>query len=144
RLPSATVMEFEKERFGLGHYTLADNQRNPYYVEVLNMHKNGRINDEELLEIENTLRNTDIRNDVTDLLYRQARSSQYSLNINGGSQAHSYNMSLGHYSQDKEMIGESWRRLNLNIRNIFRPLSILEINAGIMYSNQLSRNNGIN
>lgn len=142
-LPSSSVMAFEKERYHLGHYNMAANQVNPYYVELLHAHAQGQIDDTTFAAEESLLVNVDSRQHVSEKLFRHARTANYTLNVNGGSAQYSYNLSLAHYSEAGEQIGNNWRRLNLNLRNVFRPLSYLELSAGIMYAQQENQSNGI-
>ncbi|MGK6352226.1 SusC/RagA family TonB-linked outer membrane protein [Parapedobacter sp. DT-150] len=142
-LPSATVMEIEKARYELGHYSFADNVTNPYYVELLHALDEGTLDAEAFTAQEKVLRQTDTRQQALEYLYRKASFSQYALNINGGTERYGYNLTSGYHGTKGGLIGDEGRRLNLGMRNRFKPYDGMEINVGVAYVNQRNRNNGV-
>lgn len=89
------------------------------------------------------MRKTDIRQEATDLLYQQSLNRQYSLNISGGGDAYTYYLSTGLDQDRSYTVGNESKRLNLNLRNTFKPLKNLELTAAVWYSNQRADNNGL-
>jgi TonB-linked outer membrane protein, SusC/RagA family len=142
-LPSATVMEIEKARYELGHYSFADNVTNPYYVELLHALDDGMIDANAFTEQENALRYNDTRQQALAYFYRRASFQQYALNIDGGTERYGYNITSGYHGTMGELIGDDSRRLNLGIRNRFKPHDGMEINVGVAYASQQSHGNGI-
>lgn len=142
-LPSATVMEIEKERYGLGHYTFADNITIPYYVELLKAYDDGLIDAQAMAAEERILRETDVRAQALAHLYRNRSFQQYALNASGGADRYTYNITAGYHGTAGDIIGNDSRRINLGVRNRFKPYDGMEIGMGVAYLSRNSSNNGI-
>lgn len=145
RLPSATVMEIEKDRFERGGQYLESVQQRPFpaYVELLVKHRDGVIDGAELARQEAAMRHADVRSEAMQHLYRGEAHEQYALNISGGGDSYRYYLSTG-YDQNKGMlVGNADNRFNLSMQNTFRPVKGLEVTAGIWYAQQQAGNNGI-
>jgi len=143
RLPSATVMEIERKIFESGGYTTSENTPLPAYVEMLIQRRDGGITDAEFAEREAAMRNTEIRREVMDHLYRNEVSQQYALSASGGAEVYSYHLSMGYDRRQATRIGDGNDRLNLRFLNTFRPTRNLEVAAGIRYTNQRRQRNGL-
>lgn len=142
-LPSATVMEIEKERYGLSHYGSGDRMPIPLYVEWLRAYDEGRISADELAATENMLRQTDTRRQAMDHLYRRSRFQQYALNVSGGAERYGYDVSAGYHNILGELISDDNRRLNLSMRNRFLLAPGTELVGTLAYVGQKNDNNGI-
>src|SRR5690606_3456931 len=90
RLPSATMMEIEKQRYGLGHYTFNERTPIPMYVEWLKAFDDGLVSAAQLADQERLMRNTDSRQQAMDYLYRDGGFRQYTLNVSGGAERYGY------------------------------------------------------
>ncbi|WP_257669181.1 SusC/RagA family TonB-linked outer membrane protein [Parapedobacter tibetensis] len=144
-LPSATVMDIEKELFERGGYYLESTNQRPFpaYVELLIKHKNGSIDDAELARQEAIMRKTDVRNEAMRHLYRGESHQQYAINISGGGERYRYYLSTGYDQNRSILVGNGNNRLNMNLQNTFQPIDGLEITAGIWYAQQRATNNGL-
>lgn len=143
RLPSATVMEIEREIFESGGYTTSESTPLPAYVEMLLQRRDGTITEAEFAGREAVMRNTEIRREVMDHLYRNEVSQQYALSASGGAEAYSYHLSLGYDKRLATRIGDENNRLNLRFLNTFRPVRNMELSAGIRYAKQHRQANGL-
>ncbi|SEK80887.1 SusC/RagA family TonB-linked outer membrane protein [Parapedobacter koreensis] len=142
-LPSATVMEIEKERYGLGHYATDNRTPIPLYVEWLRDYDEGRISAGELAAQEAVLRQTDTRQQAMDYLYRRSGFQQYALNVSGGAERYGYDVSAGYHGASGELSGDDSKRVNLSMRNRFSLFSGTELVTTLAYVGQRSGNNGI-
>lgn len=143
RLPSATVMDIEKELFRRGTYEENPRTVLPYYVELLIQNRDGLLSDAALAEQEAAFRNADVRQEVLDHLYRSEITRQSSVNISGGSDTYRYYMSAGQDGYHGLLKGNSGNRLVLNMQNTFRPIENLEITGGVWYTSQHRHANGL-
>ncbi|GGC14675.1 SusC/RagA family TonB-linked outer membrane protein [Parapedobacter defluvii] len=142
-LPSATVMEIEKKRYELGHYTFNERTPVPLYVEWLRAFDEGLISAPQLEEQERVMRNTDARRQAMDYLYRGGGFRQYTLNVSGGAERYGYEISGAYYNNLDNLVGNNSKRYNLGVRNRFKPYDGMEISVGIAYVGHQSVNNGV-
>lgn len=145
RLPSATVMEIEKEKYERGGFYLEHAQQRPFpeYVELLIQKDKGTISEEDFLIKESVLRNTEVREEALKYLYQPSVYQQYALNVRGGGDNYRYYFSAGRDKNRRNIIGNENDRLNLNLQNTFQPMKGLELTAGIWYTQQNAQNNGL-
>jgi len=142
-LPSKTVMEIEKQRYGLGHYTFGDNQTTRLYVDYLKRHDDGLLSDEGLRSLEQNLRATDTRKEAMDHLYRNSGFQQYALNIAGRGERYGYTITAGYHGSNSEIVGNTGQRINLGVRNRFTPNKYVDVGIAVDYAGQRSENNGV-
>lgn len=142
-LPSSTVMEIQKELFERGAYTEQDRTYIPSYVELLIKQRDNLINNEDFLRQENFMRDSDLRRDVMDYLYRAPLNQQYSLNVRGGGQAYRYALSAGYDANRSHVIGNNSGRINLGLQNTFKVRTKLELTGAVWYTRQRRVDNGI-
>lgn len=142
-LPSATVMEIEKQRYGLGHYTFNERTPVPMYVEWLKAFDDGLVSAAQLADQERLMRNTDTRQQAMDYLYRNGGFRQYTLNVSGGAERYGYELSGAYYNNMDNLIGNNSKRYNLSVRNRFKPYEGMEITVGIAYVGHQSVDNGV-
>ena len=146
-MPSAMVMQIEKERFLRGDWTVNEmfmKAAFSQYAELLIKQRDNLISEEAFQAEKTRMENTDIRNDALKYLYQNAIQQQYSVGINGGSDVNRYFFSVGYDRNRSGMIGNDSRRLTLNMDNTFRPVKTLEITARMNYTKGMSSNNAIN
>lgn len=79
-------------------------------------------------------RNNDIRNDQLKYFYRKAVNQQYALNISGGSKQINYYFSGGYDKNLESLKTNSFDRLNFKTNSTIRLVKNLEIEAGLMYT----------
>ena len=145
RLPSATVMEIEKEKYNRGGFYLEEANQRPFpeYVELLIQKDKGTLSEEDFLRKETILKSTEVREEAMKYLYQPSIYQQYALNVKGGGEAYRYYFSAGQDMNRSTIIGNDNERLNLNISNTFQPFKGLELTAGIWYTQQNAKNNGL-
>lgn len=144
QLPSEVVMQIEKAKFDYGGYYLGTAQQTsfPQYVELLIKRRDGLISENDFIELENILKNTDVRSEALKHLYQHPIYQQYALNVRGGSDHHSYYFSGGYDRGKSEIIGNGNSRMNLNLQNTFRPMPGMDVTAGLWYTQQRGGNDG--
>lgn len=81
----------------------------------------------------NNLRNTNTN--WGNLLYRNAINQQHSVNISGGSDNHTYYASFGYYDEKSTVIGSSFERFNLTLKNNFKVNDKLNIGVSLFGTN---------
>ncbi|WP_270089139.1 SusC/RagA family TonB-linked outer membrane protein [Sphingobacterium sp. SYP-B4668] len=142
-LPATEVMQIEKQRFGAGLYTFGDRIPNPLYPELLQQHALGELTDARLRSHEQDLGAADTRRQAMQHLYRPARSAQYFLGIESGTDRSSSYIGLGSSRNQGANIGVSDSRLNLSARNRYVPLSWMSLQSEISFVGSRARDNGI-
>lgn len=143
-LPSATVMDFEKELFDKNTYAQQPETVLPAYVELLLKKKAGTISDADFNAQEAQMKAADSRTEALKYLYQPSINQQYALNINGGEKTYRYYLSAGYDQNRSYVIGNQGKRLNLNLQNTFKPVQNLELSGAIIYTRQNNENNGLN
>lgn len=142
-LDSETIMGIEKYRYEQGHYSFSKETPVPLYAELLQSLKMENISVEEFKKIEDTYKNTDVREQASKYLYRKADNQQYSLNVSGGSIFHSYMLAATLNNTLDNVVGNKGRQININFRNRFSPVKGLDVLLGLAYSGQRDFNDGI-
>ena len=66
-------------------------------------------------------------------IYQRFKNAQYALSVNGGNDKASHALSLGYDNNLPSAVENKFSRITLNNVNVFKPLSKLEIIAGINY-----------
>ncbi|MBE8722304.1 SusC/RagA family TonB-linked outer membrane protein [Sphingobacterium pedocola] len=145
RLPSAIVMEVEKQKYEHGGYYIQNAQQVPFpeYVEMLIALDNGSLDPEEFAQREAIMKETEVREEALKYLYQPSIYQQYALNSRGGGDRFTYYLSGGYDRNREDVIGNGGSRMNLNIHNTFKPFKNLEIGTAIWYSEQRVQNNGL-
>ena len=134
-------VEVEKRLFEEGYYEFLyesyDNQRVSPAVEDLYANRLGQMDESELSRRLNTYKNSDVRNEFKNLLYRPSLYQQYALNLQGGTDGYSYFFSLG-YDQNRETrMGNDRNRVTLNGRqkwDILKKKGDLELGTYLISS----------
>lgn len=116
-LPSETVMKIQKEKFLSGGYQEMDEVYIPAYVELLIKKRDGLIDNDEFDKYERWYLSNDMRRDIMKYMFTHENKLQHFLNINGGSQKHTFGISAGYDNQNYVKKGSSFSRYNLQIKN---------------------------
>lgn len=148
RMSSAEFIDVEKFLFENGAYnsTLNNTVSRPPVtpvVEWLDRHRKGEILDTKLQEMLRGFESKDVRNDLKRYFYRTGFNQQYAFNMRGGGAKNSTLFSLGFDRNLSSSVGNSMRRVNLNLQNTFHPLPNLEIAVGARYATLQRVNNHI-
>lgn len=142
-LPSETVMKIQEEFFSKGGYVEDESIYLPLYVEMLIKKRDGLITDEAFDYMRNQYRQADLRQQARSYLYQTGLTQQYAVNGSGGGERYTYYLA-GNYDNNKgNVIGNSSRRVNVNMRNEFKINKKISIEAGIWYTSKSAVNNGL-
>lgn len=152
KISSSDFIDVEKFLFSKGNYTSSLGITDPYppfftpVVELLAKQESLPVSDlQGRTQIDNQineLRNYDIRNDFNKYIYRNATNQQYALSLNGGGKQISYLLGAGYDNNLNNLINSSYNRLNLRMDVRLKPIKNLEIQTGLLYTNNRSREGG--
>ncbi|WP_425637931.1 SusC/RagA family TonB-linked outer membrane protein [Algoriphagus yeomjeoni] len=137
--PQMAIGDFiavEQQLFDNGSYNSRINQsaRPPLSpgVEAMLAFREGQITEQEKNNFLAAYNTYDSREQLLSHFYRPSQNQQYSLNINGGSAKHRYNISLGTDFNLHEIPGNQDRRFTLNSQNDWKLLKDkLEIGSSV-------------
>jgi len=147
QMSTSDYINLETALFKDGYYDYPAND-NTYHsyvtpvVQLLNDAKNGVISQTSADAQINALRGVDVRNDYLKYVYRTEALQQYALSINGGTKNFNYIFSGGYDKYLKNTIKNGSDRLSLRSDLFFRPIKNLEIEAGMIYTQNNSDNIG--
>ena len=138
QMSTSDYIDVEKFLFSQGYYnTLENDARNrpplSPVVETLIAARDGQISEQEADSRINALRSRDVRDDFERYLYQPAVRQQYALSMSGGSEQARYYLSGG-YDRNTDELDAPYRRLNLRSENTFQPLSGLQIDVSLAYT----------
>lgn len=142
-LPSAVVMQFQKDLFEKNAYAKQPQTYIPQYVELLLKQQGGSISNDEFTNMERLMQQTDSRTEALASFYQPATNQQYAFNASGGETSYHYYFSAGYDKSRGSTIGNEGSRLNLSLQNTFKPLRNFEITAGLWYTRLQSKSNGL-
>lgn len=149
RINSKDYIELEQFLFDKGTYnSMLNNTSNrpplTPVIELLELHKQGEVSDNELEEKLQFYSSHDMRKDLSKYFYRVGLNQQYALNLSGGGHNYSSLFSIGYDQNSANTVGRDLTRLTLNFQNTIRPLKNLEIDMGVRYSlNDLKNNHHV-
>lgn len=108
----------------------------PVY-EILFKQKKGQLTSSQTDGQLNDLASVDIRQEYKKYMYRSPFRQQYSASLNGGSGPASWYFLSG-YDRNVSELQESYDRLNLDLRNTYRPLKQLQLSTSVYYTQSKS------
>lgn len=141
QMSSSDFIDVEQMLYFKGYYTDWINSTTKRalsnVVEIL------RANAADSQEQLNALRELDVRNDFNKYIYQRPVNQQYALNLTGGSEIMNWIGSAA-YDQNVSNLDANYDRLNIRIRNTYKPIKNIEITGGILFthSNQKSGRQG--
>jgi TonB-linked SusC/RagA family outer membrane protein len=114
-------------------------------VNILDRQRQGLISAEEAESQINDLRQSDLRNDLDQYVYRESVRQQHHINVSGGSNTLAYRFSLGYNRSLNNFQGSRPDQLiTFNSFNTFQPTRKLQFETGISFSYGIQRSNSIN
>lgn len=155
-LSSKEMVKFEGVQFSKGNYNIYDDQYPsignfpvlPQSIEILLAARRAGIanplNDKNVNDQLSSLANYDVRNDIRKYLLQNKINQQYALSVSGGGNNFTYYASVGYDRNKGNNIKEDYNRVSFNLMNTYRPVKSLEISGGIVYTNVVSSNAGVN
>ncbi|MBA4260153.1 MAG: SusC/RagA family TonB-linked outer membrane protein [Chitinophaga sp.] len=140
---SKDYIETEQFLFNQGYYntTLNNNTtRTPVtpVVELLNLRRLNRISQDELDQQLATLSKYDLRDEFSKYIYRSEKRQQYSLQLRGGSEKHSYIFSLGYDKNIERLIANQNNRFTLQTQQVIKIAPKLELNTSVYFLNSIN------
>lgn len=142
-LPPTEAVELERNLFERGLYVKNDWTTATPAIEILFALEDGLLSRENAESMLDALKQSDVRNEAGNYLYRKGIHQQYALNVSGGSEWHQYYVSAGFDKNANNLKGNGYHRITLNAKNDFRPFRKLHIGTSINYTQRHLQNNGI-
>ena len=138
-MSTGDYIDMETKLFGEGYYTAAEASpnRTPLtpVVETLIALRDGEIDGATAEQRINSFRQSDVRRDYRDHLYRPAVRQQYAVNVSGGNDTQRYFLSAGWDGNRENLVGNSFRRMTLRAGHDLSLLSDrLTISASLNHS----------
>ena len=141
-IKSTDFIDIEENLFTQGFYSsqLTDPTAPPVspVVDLLNQASNGTITSAQANSEINGFRNQDVRNDLLKYFYREQTNQQYNISLSGGNERASYYLSTGYDKNMNTVVGDEADRFNINSNNSYHPVKNLEIDANLVYTEQLN------
>lgn len=140
QMSTSDFIDVEKFLFGKGAYTsnLGNTTTRPIIspvVEILNKQKNGSISQSDADAQIDELRSLDVRNEYDKYVFRKGINQQNFVNVTGGSNNMSYNISGGY---DRNLAPYkapgSYDRYSLSAATTFKPVRMIEIITSVNYT----------
>lgn len=140
----STMMDIQEAIFDKKGYPERYNIQIPLYVELLISRRDKKITEAEFLEKQALYRNSDIRADALQYIYRPSLMQQYNLLLSGGERIYRYNLSANVEEAREKVIAEGSTRYSLNFTNSFKLHNRLELEAFVRYNANRTKSNNIN
>lgn len=145
-LNSKEYIEMEKQLFELGFYNDKESQRNqPVLSPVVEFLFNQRYHPQNTVN-DGTLENLskqDIRNDASKYLYRNGSHQQHHLNISGGEEKYSYQLSGGYDNTRYNTVNSGYERFTLKSNSSYDFSKWLTLNSSLLYTNATTHNSNL-
>lgn len=148
QMSTSDYIDLEKTWFNTGRYNgyaSTPSQNRPVLSDVVHTlmdQSNGLITQQEADERIAALRNIDVRNEATDVFFRNSLRQQHQLNLRGGGDKISYYFSAGYDKILGQERGDDRNRVTLRTENTFRLLPSLSLQIGSTMSWGTQRYNG--
>lgn len=143
---SAQQVEFQREQLAASPFYANQNQLfsgdleffsinqiNPV-IETLLLQQRGDLTTSETENRLQQLANTDVRNEIQDLLLRPKIWNQYNLAVSGGSEKHSFRSSILYNHNDSEVVNADSDQFVINFSNSFDISKKLKVRNSINFS----------
>lgn len=146
-ISSSDFIDIETFLFNKGRYIADLNDINlkavSPIVEILQNRKLNLITAADSVNMINSLRGNDWRNDFLGHIYRTSVMQQYHLNLSGGHSRVSYYFAGGYDRTNQNVIGNHSSRISLNSTLNFKPSKIFDFNVNLGYVEGAAVSNGI-
>lgn len=144
QMSSADFIEVEKVLFNNGYYEDKINAVNhpvlSPVVELLIRRSSANTADQQAIDNQIELfKNTDIRNEFDQHIYQPSFRQQYAINLTAGSQAAHWTASSG-IDRNTDNLDANLSRANLRFQSVLRPFKVLDLTAGLLYTESRTKN----
>ncbi|WP_316743272.1 SusC/RagA family TonB-linked outer membrane protein [Pedobacter antarcticus] len=139
-MSSNDYIDLEKFLFNKGFYdNKIKSSSRPYLSPVVELllqarQPGGTISQTEADKQIDAFRNQDVRRDYMKYIYRSSIAQQYALNINGGTNQFTYQLSGGYDKNQYNVVKNNGDRLTLRTGFTYKPIKKLEFELQSMYS----------
>lgn len=137
-MSSSDFIDVEKFLFEKGYYNgEITNSNRPVLtnvIELLTKVRDGNLSQLETDKKINSYRDLDVRNDFSKYVYQKSVNQQYYINLKGGGDKISYLFASG-YDKNVNFLTDRYDRINLRTEATFKPLTNLQVNFGLQYTN---------
>ncbi|ATL46173.1 SusC/RagA family TonB-linked outer membrane protein [Chitinophaga caeni] len=133
-MSSAQMVDFQQELFNIYHPGYNANTMRyaqPKVLEALYKHEQNLIDQQELDNTLNTLRNSNGIGQVQDLLMQDAVKQRYNFSVNGGNDLHIFNLSMNYTANQGDNLRSRTGEMNINIKDRMKVFKWLTAEAGI-------------
>lgn len=138
RMSTADFISQERALFEAGSYDAALRSANKLpltpVAELLQAAKEGRMSQQEAEGRISELQQLDVRDDYSKYLYQPSLNQQYSIGINGGSNAHNYYLAAGYDNNRTALVGNQNERYTFSFSNNYRFTDKLQTAASVYYT----------
>ncbi|WP_214228463.1 SusC/RagA family TonB-linked outer membrane protein [Pedobacter sp. B4-66] len=145
QMSSAEFIDLEQYLFNKGFYTfLFSNPYNPISsaVDIFDQKKNNKISAADSSQRINSLKEYDVRSDISKYGYRTKTQVQTQFNIKGGTNNHWYYMSGGYDKNLDNRVSDTYERLTFSASNVVSLLKDrLQILGDFNFSSSKNDNN---
>ncbi|WP_439879714.1 SusC/RagA family TonB-linked outer membrane protein [Pontibacter sp. MBLB2868] len=142
QMGSGDFIEVERFLFDKGFYNSQENHpSHPVLspaVELLILHRDGQLTNEQLESRLQELASHDVRDDFRRYLYENSLKQQHALSLSGGSDKMTYYLSGG-YDATAGQLKDAYNRLSLRSESSYTPWKNLSLNLGINYTQATQR-----
>lgn len=150
-IASSDIIDFEKRAFARGFYDINSPPFPSWYnfprvsdaVEIMMKQRNSELTQQQAEAMLGALSKNDIRTDIAKYLLQTEIAQQYNVNVSGGFEKGSYYASIGYDRNRFSEVGRTNNRITFKLNNAFRPISGLEINSYIYFTQGNQTNNSI-
>lgn len=102
-------------------------------VEMLNRVRQGRMTTDALNTELETLSRYDLRDQFSRFIYQKEQQQQYAIQMNGGSERHSYLFSFGYDRNRERLLSNQRERYTIQMQQVFRVHPKLQFSATLYY-----------
>ncbi|SEJ52825.1 TonB-linked outer membrane protein, SusC/RagA family [Dyadobacter sp. SG02] len=138
-LDAASYIDVERQLYSRGYFDtdIAGMANRPVIspaVSILAAERSGEITPESAQQQLATLSNSDVRRDFQRWVYQKQARQQYALSLSGGAARSTYRVSAGYDYNRHAVIGNGDNRITLTTENSVTPVTGLDLNFGLHYS----------
>ena len=138
-----TIMEFQKALFEKNGYIENNYSFIPFYVELLIKKRDGLISTDEFDHTQQLYAESDIRKDAMQYIYRPSKLQDYNLQVRGGGDRYSYQLSAAYADEATKVNGQGNKQIQLDVQQNLELAKGLNLEAYARYYENSNHSNGI-
>lgn len=145
-ISSQDEIELEKYLYSQGYYNSAFIPgaflSTPPVAELLHKAAIGAISQTDANSQIEAMKGNNLQNDESRYFYRNSINQQHSVNVSGNTPNINYYLSAGWDHNLNSLVGSQYDRISLRSQNIFRITNDFQIDLGVNYVQNISKNEG--